>query len=356
MSSGARVKANRLNAQKSTGPRTEEGKAVVSQNAIKHGLSGQCDVIRGEDQEEFNQYREEVFWELVPVGIMQSRLVERIVSLAWRLRRAERLQNEAFEALIEKEASSSSSWLTGAWRSKGVNRPADEADLSPGVIAAKDFMHDRVLDRLLMYERRIESSLYRTMNELRKLQHEQDRESGAAVRSGSARASVGAGPCARPGQPQGVAPTASRQGATTDAADFAKQSQSASGETASTESSKKEGTPCGVTTSAGECARQSQSADGGVCSVPVRASPRMQDIAPPYALTADAADFTKQSQLRPGKGVHGTPYERSDVPPRSEGVTDSVKESQWQPGDYGNGDAPDRSENLTGFAKQSQSY
>ena len=38
MASEAQVRANRLNAQRSTGPRTAEGKAAVAQNAVKHGL------------------------------------------------------------------------------------------------------------------------------------------------------------------------------------------------------------------------------------------------------------------------------------------------------------------------------
>jgi hypothetical protein len=38
MATDAQVAANRLNAQESTGPRTTEGKAVVAQNAVKHGL------------------------------------------------------------------------------------------------------------------------------------------------------------------------------------------------------------------------------------------------------------------------------------------------------------------------------
>jgi hypothetical protein len=54
----AQIHANRANAQKSTGPRTPAGKAVVAQNAVKHGLSARLDVIRGEDQAEFDRHRE----------------------------------------------------------------------------------------------------------------------------------------------------------------------------------------------------------------------------------------------------------------------------------------------------------
>jgi hypothetical protein len=46
MRPSARVRANRLNAIKSTGPRTPEGKRRASQNALKHGMAAQ--VERGE--------------------------------------------------------------------------------------------------------------------------------------------------------------------------------------------------------------------------------------------------------------------------------------------------------------------
>ena len=49
MSTQAQTKANRQNSKKSTGPRTAEGKAVVSKNAVKHGLFAAEAVITGED-------------------------------------------------------------------------------------------------------------------------------------------------------------------------------------------------------------------------------------------------------------------------------------------------------------------
>ena len=45
MSSEAKIAANRHNAEKSTGPKTAEGKAIVAQNAVKHGLLARTAVI-----------------------------------------------------------------------------------------------------------------------------------------------------------------------------------------------------------------------------------------------------------------------------------------------------------------------
>jgi hypothetical protein len=50
MATEAQILANRLNAQKSTGPQTPEGKAIVSQNAVKHGLSAGQDIISSESR------------------------------------------------------------------------------------------------------------------------------------------------------------------------------------------------------------------------------------------------------------------------------------------------------------------
>ncbi len=79
----------RTNAQKSTGPRTPEGKPKVAQNAVKYGLLARQAVITGEDGDEFDLYRDQMRAELAPVGPVELRLIERIVGLSWRLQRAE---------------------------------------------------------------------------------------------------------------------------------------------------------------------------------------------------------------------------------------------------------------------------
>ena len=48
MSSPAQLAANRANAQLSTGPRTEQGKAISSRNNFKHGFRGEFLFSRGQ--------------------------------------------------------------------------------------------------------------------------------------------------------------------------------------------------------------------------------------------------------------------------------------------------------------------
>jgi hypothetical protein len=171
MASEAQVLANRLNAQKSTGPCSAEGKAIVSQNAVKHGLLAKGVVIKGEDPGEFEFYWDQMLGELAPVGQMESVLAERVVSLSWWLQRAERLQGAAFDTLYEEETTSPLAKFTRSLRPKGPaqgDSGAGDGGPALGRVVVKDFGYAKVLDRLLMYERRIEHSLYRTMGELQR--------------------------------------------------------------------------------------------------------------------------------------------------------------------------------------------
>ena len=57
MSTLKQIEANRLNAKKSTGPRTAEGKAAVRLNALKHGLFALDPIIEGEKPAHFDALR-----------------------------------------------------------------------------------------------------------------------------------------------------------------------------------------------------------------------------------------------------------------------------------------------------------
>ncbi len=111
---------------------------------------------------------------LAPAGAVEAMLAERVVGLSWRLLRAERLQNAAFAALDEGEPTEVLEERLEEWKQikgsewdRSVCGVVDvNAELGRAIV--EDFAGARVLDRLLMYERRIESSLYRTMAELRK--------------------------------------------------------------------------------------------------------------------------------------------------------------------------------------------
>jgi hypothetical protein len=96
----AQIKANRLNAQKSTGPKTAEGKAIVAQNALKHGLFAHENVIKCEKQAYFDCFCDELLTGLAPVGGVEAIMAERIVSLSWRLKRIERMNSETSDVKI----------------------------------------------------------------------------------------------------------------------------------------------------------------------------------------------------------------------------------------------------------------
>jgi len=175
MSTKAQINANRQNAQKSTGPKTADGKAAVSQNAVKHGLFAAEAVISVENPADYELYRDKYLAELLPVGMVESMLAERIVSLSWRLQRAERIQNEVFDNMIESEVTNPSAirYREDHCRCEGIepDDPRFASDhLALGRIAKRDWGYRRTLDRLLLYERRIENSLYKTINRLKQYQ------------------------------------------------------------------------------------------------------------------------------------------------------------------------------------------
>ena len=88
--SSRRAEANRKNAQKSTGPKTAEGKARSRFNAVKHGMRAATPVLPGEDKAAFDDRLERWTRNLAPRDDVEQFLVKRAVELSWQLERADR--------------------------------------------------------------------------------------------------------------------------------------------------------------------------------------------------------------------------------------------------------------------------
>src|SRR6266568_808263 len=84
--------ANQRNAQKSTGPRTPEGKAVSRGNNLRHGLRAEQLLLPAEEPADRLQVTEAYYQEFQPVGPVEHRHVERLIALDWRMRRVEDLE------------------------------------------------------------------------------------------------------------------------------------------------------------------------------------------------------------------------------------------------------------------------
>ena len=97
MSSNKQLKANRRNAQKSTGPKTEIGKARSSTNAVKHGLTSRRLLLHDEDERAYMEMRIELFNEWRPMGQWETMLVNRIAGQMWRLLRIWEIEQELIE-------------------------------------------------------------------------------------------------------------------------------------------------------------------------------------------------------------------------------------------------------------------
>lgn len=98
----SRVLTNRLNARKSTGPKTAEGKEKVGKNALRHGVLSNALLIPGESAEDMERLRSDFHEELDPDGVRQQQLVERIIATEWRLRRIISAETSLLAGHLEK--------------------------------------------------------------------------------------------------------------------------------------------------------------------------------------------------------------------------------------------------------------
>ena len=97
MASPAQIQANRLNAQKSTGPRTAEGKRASSQNALKSGLDAESQFVPGESPQQFAELQAEYFERYAPASPEQRFQVDNLIRNEWLLRRYHRVEAQLWQ-------------------------------------------------------------------------------------------------------------------------------------------------------------------------------------------------------------------------------------------------------------------
>jgi hypothetical protein len=192
--------ANRRNAQKSTGPKTAEGKAVVRTNAFKHGLLSEEFIIKGEDPEKFSYLHRELEAELDPVGFQEAEIVERMAVQMWRLRRLYRVEAGIFaykQAVVEHDqaqkerlnieygdysdpedeeddaepqAEDDIAYAEILRREKAAEKRLAEVSTSIGVAYMRDAQGANAIMKLSRYETAMERELSRSRAELERLQ------------------------------------------------------------------------------------------------------------------------------------------------------------------------------------------
>jgi hypothetical protein len=92
MPTDSQISANRANSQHSTGPRTEQGKAASSRNALTHGLFTIRDFVQPEEEAEFDEMAAAYRAELNPQTILEQTYVAAIISATWRLYRCSKVE------------------------------------------------------------------------------------------------------------------------------------------------------------------------------------------------------------------------------------------------------------------------
>ena len=97
MSSFRQIDANRRNAQRSTGPVTEEGKKRSRRNALRHGLTAETVIDALEDAEDYAVFEMAVTADYDAQSAVERELVLRLASVLWRLRRATAIENGLFK-------------------------------------------------------------------------------------------------------------------------------------------------------------------------------------------------------------------------------------------------------------------
>ena len=163
MSTESQTNSSRRNSQKSSGPRTAEGKARSSRNSTVHGLTGKSPILPGEDPADLLDLAEGYRADLKPDGYVEEDLVERMAIATYRLRRIARIEVGYFNLRLRYNP-----------MPEQLNQ---DGRADPLAFAYHfDCSEEQVFDRLSRYESRIQRDYSRCLKDLQTLQTARKKE------------------------------------------------------------------------------------------------------------------------------------------------------------------------------------
>jgi hypothetical protein len=101
MTSFKQLAANRLNALRSTGPKTQDGKHQSRRNALRHGLTSETVIDALEDTEDYRAFEAVIISDYDAQTAVERELVLRLASLLWRMRRIISIETDLFQIQAE---------------------------------------------------------------------------------------------------------------------------------------------------------------------------------------------------------------------------------------------------------------
>ena len=161
MSTPKQIAANHRNAQKSTGPRTPEGKAKTRLNPLKHGLNAETIVLPFENPDDYLELQQAVLDDLQPKGITQQILVERFVQRHWVAQRLARTERAWLQTLYKAHLAE------GTKRAKNPKANPDPYEgLALCMLDVPGDPHDLIHKNFFRYRAQIEHDFERALRAL----------------------------------------------------------------------------------------------------------------------------------------------------------------------------------------------
>lgn len=100
MTTNKQIQANRINAQRSTGPKSTEGKSIVAKNPLKHGVFSKNILLDDESKKDFERFELEFREYFQPEGLLEKLFWDRALAAAWRLSRVTKMETMLIERAI----------------------------------------------------------------------------------------------------------------------------------------------------------------------------------------------------------------------------------------------------------------